>query len=270
MTTTPPYPRQPVALAIVEVKHPAADPMGRASVAALKNALKALFPIHKTEQMTEFMFNPGVGAAGFQRAEHIPRFVSRDRQSSVTYRSDAVVIETTSYPGWTAFKELVEAGLDAREDVAPVDGVERIGIRYIDEIRVPGNGTPVWQQWVDASLTGPTVDVSDLSLRMLQQQSVVQYISGRPGETLTLRYGAVEGPPAVASTPNLIRVGVPQPGPYFLLDTDAAWSVAEGMQIPPFEPKEIIGVADHLHRPMKELFERLISKRLREEVLNGD
>lgn len=268
-SSTPPYPGQPVALAIVEVKHPSADSLGPASVAALKSDLRALFPIHRTEQMTEFVFTAGPSGAGqVQQGQQMPRFVTRDRQSSITYRRDAVVIETTRYPGWTQFKDWVKACLAAREDVAPVDGVERIGIRFIDEIRIPGDGEPEWRDWVP-SLTGPAVDVADLGILMRQQQSVVQYITGNAGETLTLRYGAVVGPPSVQSTPNLVRVDVPKPGPFFLLDTDAAWTVTDGMQVPAFESDAILTIADQLHTPMKELFERLISDRLREEILNG-
>lgn len=267
-TPTPPYPNQPVALALVEVKHPESGPLSQPAIVALKAALRPYFPIHKTEEMTEVMltFGPGMGP-GEHRQSSVPRFISRDRQSSVTFRVDAVVVETTRYPGWTEFKKLVEACLNAREDVAPVDGVERIGIRLIDEIRVPSEPSPNWSEWVDQSLTGPRIKVDDLEMHVQQQQSVVQYGSSAPGETLTLRYGAIQGPPAVQSTPNLVRLNVPDVGPYFLLDTDAAWTVTDEVAVPAFDQSAILNVADRLHRPMKGLFERSITAQLRTKVL---
>lgn len=269
-TPTPPYPNQPVALALIEVRHPESAPLGHAATLALKTALRHHFPIHKTEDMTEVLFSlgPGMGP-GAQRQVTVPRFISRDRQSSVTFRVDAVVVETTRYPGWTEFKKLVAACLEARQDVAPLDGVERIGIRFIDEIRAPDSAAPEWDLWVDPSLTGPKIETDDLKLHVQQQQSVVQYGSSVPGETLTLRYGAIHGLPAVQSAPNLVRLNVPDVGPYFLLDTDAAWTVTDGVDVPAFENAEILGTADRLHHPMKGLFERLITERLRKEVLNA-
>jgi uncharacterized protein (TIGR04255 family) len=268
-TTTPPYPRQPVALALIEIKHPEGGPLNHPATIALKTALRAHFPLQKSEEMTEVIFGPGA-PQGMQRTAAVPRFVTRDRQTSVTFRPDAVVVETTRYPGWTQFKTFIAAALNARDDVAPVDGVERIGIRFIDEIRVPDGQHQDWTEWVDRGLTGPTIDVSDLGMHTQQQQSVVQYGMSRPGETLTLRYGAINGHPAVQSAPNLVRLNVPPPGPYFLIDTDAAWTVTEDVPVPPFDQSEIIPLADRLHDAMKGLFERLITDQLRTEVLLND
>lgn len=269
-TSTPPYPNQPVAMALIEVRHPGGTPLSQSTVVALKSALRSQFPLLRAEELNEMTLNFGPGAPpGTHRQVSVPRYVSRDRQSSVTYRPDAIVVETTNYPGWTAFKALVDLALRAREDVAPVDGVERIGIRFIDEIRIPQVVAPDWSDWILPGLTGPDIELSDLSLHVQQQQSVIQYGAGEPGRTLTLRYGAIDGPPAVISTPNLVRLNVPAAGPYFLIDTDAAWTVTEDIDVPDFDCKEILKVADQLHAPMKELFERLVTDQLREEVFGG-
>lgn len=198
----------------------------------------------------------------------VPKLIARDKQTSVTFTTESLVVETTAYAGWQAFRTVVEAALKARQTVAPVEGFERIGLRYIDEIRIPNRDrTLAWSEWVDGSLLGPSHVFESLELRQAEQQGIVVYATPNPGETYTLRYGAMDGPPVVGTAPNLVRRGLPEAGPFFLLDTDGAWVLGEDAEIPQLDPAAVMVIADRIHRPIKEMFELLITDRLRKEVL---
>jgi len=265
------YRNAPLVLALVEVKHPQAPPLSRGELAGLKAALVKTLPLQSSEEQLQVQIAVGPGASSAatspQRVRTVHRFLSRNRTISVNFTPESFTIETTSYDGWKGFRETLAIAAAALKDVAPVDGMQRIGLRYIDEIRVPdGGATSVdWSQWIHGDLIAPSYP--DLGLDPVQQQAVIQYRTDRPGETVTLRYGAVVGPPAVGEGP-LARPLTPPSGPYFLLDTDAAWEVIPGDPVPELDVDFLLGTADRLHQPVKTLFESALTPRLIAEVLD--
>ena len=78
-----------------------------------------------------------------------------------------------------------------------------------------------------------------------------------------LRYGAWEGF-AVDPGGDLKRSSA-TPGPFFLMDIDSFWIPIGG--VPEFDVKALLTICDELHTPVGRLFERLITDRLREEIL---
>lgn len=263
MRGTAPYPNAPLALAIVEVKHPTAGPLDSQALASAKAILADFTPLQRVEQRAEVDL-----ASGSQRTVVLPKLIARDKQTSVTFGAESIIIETTAYKGWQAFRALLSASLNARQVVSPVEGFERIGLRYIDEIRILDVGNAVnWPDWVAAGLLGPWRMFEGLRLLQAQQQGVSTYATDRADETYTLRYGAMEGPPVVGTAPNLVRRDMPSPGAFFLLDTDGAWELARDAGIPEFDLTEILSIADRIHQPIKDIFELSITERLRKEVL---
>jgi uncharacterized protein (TIGR04255 family) len=267
------YRNPPLALALIEVKHPSAPALGRGELAALKAALLKVLPLQSTEarMRVAFQVGPGGGAGSpvSSQTDSVFRFSSRDKRTSVTFGPDSFSIETTAYEGWQHFRELLRLAVNARMDIAPVDGIERIGLRYVDEIRVPDRDAtvgPEWVTWVDPSLAAPLPLGLGFPLRPVQQQAVVQYATEMADDTLTLRYGAVFGPPAVGSGPPA-RAVVPAPGHYFLIDTDAAWTVKAGDDVPVADVTFTLDTADRLHGPVTALFESLLTDKLCKEVL---
>jgi len=53
----------------------------------------------------------------------------------------------------------------------------------------------------------------------------------------------------------------------FRLDIDSYWQPS--VEVPEFDRDLILDLADTLHKPVREVFERLITDRLREEVLRN-
>lgn len=208
---------------------------------------------------------PNGQAVQQQTEATFPRWASRDKRTALTIRGDALVIETTDYGSYDRVRELFSVALRARLDVAAPAGVERIGLRYIDEIRVPaenGGDAPVWQEWVNPVLLGPTHVGGDHGLVSARNEGLAVF-SGANNSALVLRYGA-QHDYAVQSTPDLRRP-LPPPGPLFKLDIDSFWQADD--EVPEFDPSFVLARADELHEPVRGVFESLISERLREEVL---
>lgn len=267
------YPNAPLALTVIEVKHPQSDYLSPGQLAGIKQKLELIAPLQKAEDVAEIQMVMGApgGSVGTTRNRTIHRFSTRDKRTSISYGTESIVVETTDYKNWTWFCGFISAGISARQAVAPVDGLERVGLRYVDEIRIQSDErTTDWSLWVSTALTAPTFAIPGLELMPLQQQAVVQYATQREDETLTLRYGAVNGPPMVSGSPNLIRHDAPDAGPYFLLDTDSAWTLLPGESVPELELDLVLEIANRLHIPAEGVFEALITDKLREDVFAND
>lgn len=251
------YPRPPLVLAALELRHPPAEQLTDEQRRQVKASLTKVLPIMKSAQQMAFEFGPN---GQRQTVEEFPKFFNRDSTVAVSMRPTSIVIEASSYEHWDAFKAVAEAAVKARISIGPLDGIERIGLRYINEVRV---SEPVsdWAQWVDASLLAPSAPVR-AGYSQLQWQGGAVYGDG--GELqLVLQFGPRDG---FAIGPSELRRVVPVASTgFFLLDVDSFWTPANGT--PEFSLTSAMEISDRLHSPVDELFESLITERLREEVL---
>jgi len=213
-------------------------------------------------QITAAMQAGGAPAASELQVEEFPRYFSRDNTAAVSVRAEAIVVETTRYGRWEQLRDLVTEALEARQEVGGIDGVERVGLRYVNEIRVPGEPVHDWGPWVDSTLLGPVPIGERLGLATSRWQGVTAFTAA-PDRSVVLRYGPRDGF-AVDPGGDLKR-STPTPGPFFLLDIDSFWTPAE--EVPEFDLETLLATCDELHAPVRRLFERLISDRLRKEVL---
>lgn len=264
MPTSQVYPNAPLATAVLELRHPSRN-LSQGDLAALQGRLRHLTPMMKDEEIEDRAIQLGptgaFSSSGTRRTLH--RFLTRDRQSSATFDTANFTLETTAYRGWNWFRDAAQLALTAAQEIAPVPGIERIGLRSINEIRPPDPSD--WALWIDPSLLAPAFGMS-----VLQHQSAVLYGLGRPGYAAALRYGAHDGPPIVSGGPNIVRANTPSPGRYFVLDIDASWSVPDGDDVPEMTADDILHIADELHATLKGVFEASITDRLREEFERVD
>jgi uncharacterized protein (TIGR04255 family) len=257
------YPKAPVVLVALEVRHPTADPLTPAETRAIKKRLSEHFPLESTGQATNVQLMVGATRPDVN-IENFTRFLNRTKTMAVSFRREAIAVEASEYPGWRKFSELITEALAAREETSPVDGVERVGLRYIDEVRVPGNGDTNWADWMADSMLGPPADAIDLHLG--QWQGVGVY-GNQPGQMLVMRYGPRTG---YALDPNsdLRRVRPTDGGSFFLVDIDSFWT-PDG-EVPEFDRDMLASRCEELHGPIRKLFEGVIKDRLRNEVLRAN
>lgn len=264
MNPTEVYPGAPIALVILEVRHPVAANLTLADRTALKEAMADHTPILRNVEVLEASLSSGEPSN-----QRYPKLVSRDKHTNISFRADSVVIETTNYYGYEWFRNLTAAALKARADVSPIDGLERIGMRYVDEIRVPSGaeGEIDWEHWVSHDLLGPRSVSKGLGMELQMSHGLTVFSTSEAGRNLALRYGTLTGK-AVASSEDLLRPSDDE-GPFFLFDIDSSWASSD--QIPEFDPQNILTLVDDLHKPVRQLFELLVTDNYREEVLrNGN
>ncbi len=259
---TPPYLNDTLRYVALEVRYPATEAWAAAAPpAVIRDDLRPVFPVY--EQSTELNVNLVAGApAAQQTVRH--RFFTRDRLVMVTIGRDSLTLETTSYPGWTAFSGTFADLLRSVAQSALPDGILRVGVRYIDEIRVPGlTRVSEWEQWIDPRLTSPFTLHEEPPATA---QIALQY-GEPPGFVTVFRAAPVrEGRTVQAEGPLRVPFETPD-GPYFLLDTDSSWVDPE-RQVPEFDVDAVMATANELHLMCVTLYEASIGERLRAEVLN--
>lgn len=257
----PTYPNDTLALVLVELRHPVAEAPAPPALAMLKETLSQWTPIAEQEEGRQIDFQTGELSVISNK-----KLVARDRRTAIAFRNDAMTVEVTDYPGWDKFWPIVRAMVSARQDIDPVDGCTRIGLRYINEIRAPLQAGTGWKQWVSERLLGPGPELAELGLTTSAQQHVVQCEGTYPGDSLTLRYGAARGA-VIKSTPLLRRRTEPSSdGDFFLIDIDSAWTDPRG-GVPALDLALLDQAAERLHTPINPLFESLITNDLRTQVL---
>lgn len=259
------WPNAPLALVAVEAKFPAAS-VGSASVNVQRAVRDQLGTGWVLENAKEQSFEVGFGPGGLHppnfRVESLTRITVRDRTQVVTLRPDSLSIEVTRYEGYPAFRELLARVFEAVERVLTPDGLTRLGLRYIDEIRVPDLTTiDEWADWVDPALLAPLSE----GLSRSGWTSAAQYETGED-RRLVLRYGPADGP-VIESTGPLKRAKTHAPGPVFVLDFDSFWQPSE---IPAFDADDLLVACDELRNPARALFDQLITKRLINDVFQKE
>jgi uncharacterized protein (TIGR04255 family) len=259
---TAPYLNDSLRWIAAEVRYPPLDD-GTAGISPdLREHLRDQFPIREQQPQLSVTLGPA-GPNAQQVLQH--RFVRRDRLVSVTADRDVIRVEATAYPGWTEFRSGLSRVLRALQETSSPDGVLRIGLRYIDEIRLPNEPDHFagWSGWVDERLVAPFTLENDPEV---SSGTIVLQYGEAPGYVTLFRAGPLKSGRAVQQEGPL-RIPYETPaGAFFLLDTDASWADPTG-EIPEFEPDRIEDVLNRLHHSCHTLFEASITDRLRQEVL---
>ncbi|MDP8930517.1 MAG: TIGR04255 family protein [Actinomycetota bacterium] len=201
---------------------------------------------------------PAVSGMGY-------RLLTRERTTAVTVGSSRIAVETTAYEHWEDFRDgVVSAALRAiGDDLGALAGLDRVGLRYINEIRVPGAGEDVtdWGDYIAPQLLAPAGLAAGQSIRTLQ---LALHLDRGDGAELLLRAGLLEGH-VVDDTGSLQLLTPPQPGHFFLVDVDSFWTRSAAYE--QWNTNAALKIANRLHDPIDELFESCITETLRAEVL---
>lgn len=262
----PVFPNAPLVLVALEVRYP--EPAEPVVVSALRRGVRDLLPIPGNATQQTITFG---GSAPVIEQRDFPRLTSRDGTTALVVSNEALVLETTNYDGYEEYRKLIERVTTAVADVLKPDGLLRVGMRFIDEIRVPGAQEPPgdWSPWIAPGLLvplAPDLKVGAENLRPRTWQGVAVYDAGG-GYSVTLKYGPQVGY-AVAPDGPTRRLKAPQPGLYFLLDSDGAWTPQN--EVPEFSPQRILEACDTIHEPLSALFKAIGTEQLVSDVFKGE
>lgn len=266
MNDTEVYRNAPIALATIEIRHPTTDSLTSSESRELKRLLVDALPIERPGQDSAWAIVPPA-TTPTQTGERFVRHLNRDGTASATIKTQATIIESTAYTGFEGLAELMLRVSEARNQVAPIIGLERIGLRYVYEIRVPGgmvSGVD-WSSWINESALGPQ-RIAPMGLSLTEWQGAAVYREPQPGKTLVLRYGPAIGR-ALDPNYHLRQPRATEAGPFFLMDIDSFWT--PGGSIPEYNGEALRATLQDLYVPARSIFEDMITARLRDELLHS-
>lgn len=168
--------------------------------------------------------------------------------------------ETTAY---TSFEQLVDAVTEACEalDTAKVrPAVQRVGLRYIDEVRVPEQITDVrqWSSWINGSLLA-YLEVGPDDAFATATQTISNYDLGK-GRGLNFRFAALNQGPIVV--PQFLKRPAISSGPFFALDFDGFHDFS-GQDAVPLSVDVVRESLAFVHIPCGTAFQRSITDQAR-------
>jgi uncharacterized protein (TIGR04255 family) len=254
------YSNAPLALVTAEVRYPYAPRLRQAeTLDRIQLAIEDDLPIRKTEQRSTIEFRLDSGLNKKQSVE-VYRYLNRASTRSAVISPEAFSIETTSYTDFWEFLNLLNKVATAIAKEKAIPAVERVGIRYIDEIRVPEEikDATEWSRWVAPSLLPqlkPNIGPLNAS------QGVARFETG-VSTYLQFQYAAVDGAPVVGNVP-LRRPNFPENGKFFVLDFDSFWQSSTPEDSKEFSIQFLEETLKRLHQPTGKMFQAAITDRLR-------
>lgn len=252
----------PLEFVACEIRVPTAPKLVRNDTfETLTDALRDDFPIPDEEQIQTLTVIGG--KEGGVEAERRYRFLSRERTASAVVARNAITVETTDYQEFGDFRSLVLTVVDAVAATTNIVGIERVGLRYINEIHVPDEISDAsdWRGWISDHVVGVLGVADGYTTDALQ---TVVRIAGEDSTGVVLRYAAMVGGGVVGDAP-LRRRAPASSGPFFVIDTDS-FRTSTGPAMEDFDHERVASILDLIHEPVGTLFHRAITDRLREEL----
>ena len=245
-----------------ELRYPFAPRLGSPEVLEeLTGAFRNQFPIPEQAAVPVLMAM-AARAGGSPQPSTANRFLTKDRTSSVTVTPMNVLLETTQYEGYEWFRSLLESCLIALGTRAEaIVGLERVGLRYVNEIRVPGlTSFTEWERYVSNKILAPMSILGDR-----EPSSIQGVVQAQPIDNVTIlvRFGALKG--QVVSPVGSLKVKqLAVDDPFFMVDIDSSWS---SESFDDYSVRAVLEICDKLHDPIDDLFDQTVTERLRKEVL---
>jgi uncharacterized protein (TIGR04255 family) len=221
-------------------------------------ALEQRFPFAEPLRQTDVNLRP----AGRPQIQDRVGVVLKNATSTetLTIMSKSLTYETTAY---THFDELLD-GLSLACDTLVAakvrPAVRRVGLRYVNEVRVPEPITDArqWSRWIDRRLIGQLVVGSD-DVPATMTQSVSTFDLGE-GRGLNFRCAALNQGPIVV--PEFLKRPPIESGPFFVLDFDGFHDLTGGEAVP-LNSETVRETLSALHMPCGTAFQRSITDEAR-------
>ncbi|HLI32697.1 MAG TPA: TIGR04255 family protein [Solirubrobacteraceae bacterium] len=251
------YPNAPLKLVAFGLEFPELPELMKPPE-ALDQRLREHYPLHGpppvaiVEARSGLQVSPqgGIQTGGLRR-------IDRRKRNAVVLTRRQLIVETSDYARFEGFRERLAEVLRHIAETVELPAVERIGLRYIDEIDPAELPAPV--RWSDYLAEELLAHEHLLDGEPLESSAAILLERG-VGEQIVVRSGLArsaivnpEGPLYIARSPQ---------GACRFIDIDSSWS-APPNDLPEFEPEQVIATVERLHAPIGDAFERIISERLR-------
>jgi uncharacterized protein (TIGR04255 family) len=264
------FPNAPLALVVAEVRFTdSARLRQQETLDAVAIALEERFPFSSPQ--TNVTFNianigPAVPPQVEQQQQRQVVLTNAASTESLTITPSSFIYETTDYREFDDLCSGVTVACKALIDANVRPALLRVGLRYIDEIRVPEPITDVraWSKWIDNSVLGPlTIGPEDVAVR--NAQGLITFDLGE-GNGLNFQYAALNQNPVVQ--PALLKRQKFEPAPFFVLDFDG-YRDFSGQDAVPLDADEVAKVLTAVHDPAGGAFQRAITEDARNLFRGG-
>lgn len=256
------FPNSPLALVAAEVRFSDTPRLRQAeTLDAIAVAVESTFPVHAQVE----------GGVNFQIVNGQPQIQvlagrvmkNVDSTAAMSVFPDRLSFETTAYTEYAAFREHVVKCADALVSAGVTPAMQRVGLRYLDEIRVADakvSDARQWGDWIDRRLVDH-LQLGPSEAPVSRAEGVIAYDLGdRKG--LNFRFAALPVG-AVVVTNNLVRKPFTEDVPFFVLDFDGYRDFA-GPKATLLDASVVAVSLDAVHGPAGETFQNAITDQARE------
>ena len=208
----------PLAVVVAQVQFPTilSVPTDETLLARFQDRIRDKYPYLFYGQQVGFSVGPQ-GIEQQSTSSRLYQFADADRRWMVTLSASSIALEAHDYTDYEDFSERLLRILASAREVYNIDLRQRLGLRYVNEIRHPQVRAPKdWASFINPQLLGPLA-VTGLSslITASYQETGLQLDNGG----LTLRHGHFAQGTTVASPPG--DIPKEESGPFYLLDFDA-------------------------------------------------
>lgn len=256
------FPSSPLALVAAEVRFNDSPRFRQQeTIDAISIALEPMLPVQEPVQQHEIQVRPD--GPPQVRQTNGRTFKNLSSTAIATLAPDRLSLETTAYSHFPEFREQMLTCCRALVDAGVTPAIRRIGLRYIDEIRVPNTAISEvrdWAKWIDARLLGQ-LSLGPEGGTVVQAEGAVTYrLSGGLG--LNFRFAAL--PQGVVVSPAaLVRPLFDQSQPFFVLDLDG-YREFPGPDATLLSVDAVVETLDVVHDPAGATFQASITDQARE------
>lgn len=253
------FPNAPLALVAAEIRFTDAARLRQQQTKdEVTIALEERFPFAETLQRADVNLTLGAPPQIQERLGVVLKNVNSTE--TLTIMSQSVTYETTVYDSFEQLLEAVAAACDTLVAAKVRPAVQRVGLRYIDELRVPEPITDVrqWGKWINDRIIGHLA-VGPEQSPATTTQSVSTYDLGE-GRGLNFRFAALNQGPIVV--PQFLKRPPIESGPFFVLDFDGFHDFS-GQEAVPLSSEVVRETLSAVHVPCGTAFQRSITDEAR-------
>jgi uncharacterized protein (TIGR04255 family) len=252
------YANAPLELVAAEIRFPYTSRLRQQELLdSIATDLNDIAPIARPGQSLTVDFALTGGTVN-QQTEPLFKLLDKESWLAITITPTALTVETTRYSEFDDFLRTVLTALEATLRYGNISVVERVGLRYIDEVRVPVaiEGFHDWEGWISPKLLNITSVNGEYPV--VTSQGAVQYaINDEMG--LLFRFASLVGEGVVRREP-LKRRTAPAIGPFFVIDSDGFWQPTTFRDL---DVQHVAEVLTQLHSPIGHTFQEAITDKLR-------
>jgi len=243
------FPNAPLALVAAEVRFAYEPRIKEEDIRdSFAKAVRSHLPI-LTNEFIQDLNNPQNQPTSEEPRLPQIRAMNQTSTISVSLNPNAILFEAVEYKRFEDLMSLIKVGLQALDKLLPELFINRIGLRYVDELRMPNltNETRDWSQWVHDDLLAPLSALPNSRGAATSGATVYEIEDSR---TVVFRWGSLFGP-TLLSSDMALRRAPHEPGHIFILDIDAFNQLKEQI---PFDGEWIIQQFEQLHIPTGTIF----------------